>query len=238
MKILAIREGKYGDRIINNIKERGPEDWSISTWTPPKIIEPVIDEPENYLPESFEEADLILKLGEHSQPAQILPDIAEMTGAKGIIVSADFTHWIPDGLQNQLRKQLDKMGVKIVFPKPLCSLTEESAGFKESYSPYTSEIIKEFARHFGWPKMSVDLDDEGYIREVKVLRGAPCGSTEYTVPKVIGMHKDEATPKAGLMCLHYPCLASMKFEQKEDGIDTIMHTAGKVFNEGLDEALE
>ncbi len=35
------------------------------------------------------------------------------------------------------------------------------------------------------------------------------------------------------ICLHYLCLASMKLEQKDEGIDTIMHSAGKVFNESL-----
>ncbi len=237
MKILAVVEGRYGDRIVKNILERKPKDWSITTWTPPNIVEPVIDEPMDYLPEDLPEADLLLHLGENSQPAQLIPDIVELTGAKGVVASVDFSHWVPAGLQNQLQRKLNKMGIKIVFPKPLCSLTENSAGFKESYHPYTCETISEFARHFGWPKFDNKINDEGYIEKIEVLRGAPCGSTEYTVPKIIGMHAEEATPHAGLMCLHYPCLASMKFEEKEDGIDTIMHTAGKVFNEGFDEAL-
>ncbi|UMZ72504.1 DUF166 domain-containing protein [Natranaerofaba carboxydovora] len=238
MKILAIFEGAYGERIINNIENNMPEDWWVTSFTPPDIAEPVVDYPEEYLPQELPQVDLILHMAENSQAPQLLPEIVDMSGAKGVIASIDDSSWIPPGLRNQLEKQLGKKGVAIVFPKPLCSINEGSCGFEDSYYEYESEIIEEFSRYFGRPKFDVTLDEENKIKKVEVLRGAPCGATHYTVKKIKGMSVDEVTPKAGLMSIHYPCLASMEFEKKKEGnIDTIMHISGKIFNEELDKAM-
>lgn len=238
MKILAITDGVYGKRIVNTIGSKSPEDWVINNWTPPVINEPVVDEPEIFLPQSLPASDLILHLAERPQAAQLIPALTKLTGAKGVIASVDHGAWIPPGLQNQLRRELAKQDVIIVFPEPLCSLDISTAGFGEKLLPYTSEIISEFARHFGRPIFEVELDAKGDIAQVEIKRGAPCGSTEYTVGRIMGRPAATVIPTAGLLCLHYPCLASMKFEQTENGVDTIMHNSGRIFNEGLQKALD
>jgi len=238
MNLLIMIQGHYGERIADNIKAKKPEDWKVEVWSVPAITESIIDEPEVYLPGDLIPADLVLHLCESSQAAQLLPAVVEKTGAKGVIASIDSTAWIPLGLRNQLRRELSKKGVSIVFPEPLCSIDENTVGFYEkNKEPYTSEIIREFARHFGKPKLDLTIDGNGLISEAKVLRGAPCGSSEYTVRRIIGLKADQSVPKAGLMCLHYPCLASMQFEQTDNGVDTIMHTSGRVFNEAMEKAL-
>ncbi len=238
MRILAVTEGVYGNRIVSTIGSNAPADWVISSWHPPVINEPVVDEPEIYLPASLPAADLILCLGERPQVAQLLPALVRLTGARGVIASIDHSAWIPAGLQNQLRRELAASGVTIVFPEPLCSLDVSTAGFGEKLQPYTSEVISEFARFFGRPVLEVQLDGDGKIVHTMVKRGAPCGSTQYTAGRIKGMAAASAIPTAGLMCLHYPCLASMKFEQTESGVDTIMHNSGRIFNEGLQKALD
>lgn len=237
MKVLVIYESIYGERIYKNIRAKAPEDWEVFMWQPPVINEQVVDDPEVYLPEEMPSSDLIMHLAENAQAAQLIPDVVEKTGAQGVIVSIDSSDWVPLGLRNQLRRELNKMGAEVVFPEPLCSLDVDSAGFGDVNQPYTSAIISRFAEHFGRPKLRVALDGEGLIEEVEVLRGSPCGSTEYTVKRIKNRPAEGIIPKAGLMCLHYPCLASMKLEQRDGGIDTIMHTAGKVFNESMEEAL-
>lgn len=239
MKLLILIQGKYGQRIADHIDANKPQDWQLTTWLVPPITESVVDEPELYLPDNLEQADLILHLAESPQTAQLLPALAEKTGAKGIIASIDSSAWIPLGLRNQLRRELNSKDVVIVYPEPLCSIDEETVGFYENKKqPYTSAIISEFARHFGKPKLALTVDNKNSIVEAKILRGAPCGSSHYTSKRIIGLKADSAVPRAGLMCLHYPCLASMQFEQTDNGVDTIMHTSGRVFNEAMEKALE
>ena len=125
MRILAIISGEYGVRHANNIREHIPEGWSIETWKAPAAFPLIIDYPEEYLPESFEPCDLILSFAENRSVAELIPDIAEMTGAKGVIAAVDNESWLPRGLGNQLKGWLERMDVGCAVPKPLCSLTEK-----------------------------------------------------------------------------------------------------------------
>lgn len=238
MKILVLEQGVYGQRIAANIRAKAPLEWNVQELRIPAITEPIVDEPEHYLPGKLFPADLLLHVAESPQAAQLLPTVAAKTGAGAIIASIDSSAWIPTGLRNQLRRELGRLGAIIVFPEPLCSLDEETVGFNETVQPYTNEVIREFSRHFGKPVLEVQLSENGTIADIGVLRGSPCGSSEYTITRVKGMDAKKAVPTAGLMCLHYPCLASMKFEQTDSGVDTIMHNSGRIFNEGLENALK
>ncbi len=238
MKVLIIYEGVYGERIFNHICSKAPRGWEILKWKPPVINELVVDEPEKYIPEEMPAVDLIMHLAENAQAAQLIPEIVTQTGAKGVVVSVDYSAWVPPGLRKQLKRDLEELGVGVVFPEPLCSLDVSDAGFGETNQPYSNETISFFAQHFGRPELRVALDEDGKIVKADVLRGAPCGSTEFTAAKIKYRLADGLIPSAGLVCIHYPCLASMKLEQKDGGIDTIMHSAGKVFNESLEKALK
>ncbi len=59
MQILAIISGEYGQRHIDNVRKYGPDTWHINIWTAPAVFPPVIDYPEDHLPESLPPADLI-----------------------------------------------------------------------------------------------------------------------------------------------------------------------------------
>lgn len=233
-----LEQGIYGKRIAEYVKRKAPGSWSIRSFTVPSIQEPIVDEPENYLPADLPPADLILHLAEAPQAAQLIPAVVKAAGAAAVIAAIDSSAWIPSGLRNQLRRELERKGVAIVFPEPLCSLDLDTVGFGETVQPYTNETIRDFSRHFGKPILEVFLTEQGKIAEASVLRGSPCGSTEYTASRVKGMDADKAVPTSGLMCLHYPCLASMKFAQTESGVDTIMHNSGRIFNEGMENALK
>ncbi|MHB1255243.1 MAG: DUF166 domain-containing protein [Dethiobacteraceae bacterium] len=237
MRILVLVQGGYGQRVVDNLHKRAPN-WQVNTFHVPLIQEIIVDEPELFLPDRLSSCDLLLHLAETPQAAQLLPAIAELTSCKAVIASIDNAAWIPAGLRNQLRKELELKGVTIVFPEPLCSLDENTVGFGGAVQSYANEIICEFSRHFGKPILDVTLTESGQIMEARVLRGSPCGSTEYTVGLLKGMDASKAVPTSGLMCLSYPCLASMKFEQTDSGIDTIMHNSGRIFNEGMENALK
>lgn len=238
MRILITEQGIYGQRIYEHLLTTKPDHWQVFSWEPPKLSLPVIDDPSEFVPDDLPEVDLILHLSETPQAAELLPAVTEVTGAKGVIASADHAHWIPHGLRGQLKQDCNSLGAEIVFPEPLCSLTENSYSYGHKNKPYMSQIISDFASQYGWPELEVEVDSEGKITSATVKKGAPCGSSQYTCGRIIGLKANSVTPTAGLLCLHYPCLASMQFEDTPDGIDTIMHTCGKVFNEALDKALE
>ena len=124
MKILSIISGEYGERHVRNIRANGPRHWHLEVWKAPEFFPPVIDYPEDYLPDRLPTAHLILSFAEQKGVAELLPEIAEMTGARSVLVAVDNETWLPTGLARQLHSWLNRIGVNCVTPKPLCSLTE------------------------------------------------------------------------------------------------------------------
>ena len=62
MRILAIITGDYGQRHVDNIRARGPADWTVEVWNAPSALPLIVDYPEDFVPESLPPADLILAL--------------------------------------------------------------------------------------------------------------------------------------------------------------------------------
>ncbi|MCP4714897.1 MAG: hypothetical protein GY868_07260 [Deltaproteobacteria bacterium] len=240
MKILAVIQGAYGERIVINIKKHCPPGWAIELITLSKDLPVLIDTPEEFLPAKLPESDLILFLAESANASQLIPDIARMAGAAGVVAPIDHSAWLPQGLKNQIRHELDRLGIDSVYPKNFCTLTTNSCGYRDSAEPYESEIIAEFAKHFGRPKLKVDVDPTTKaIRAITVERGSACGSTLHAVNKIIGMQVDQAVPKAGLLAMQFPCLASMQMEHIDKGLyNTLMHLSGQIFNEELEPHIE
>ena len=236
MRILALVQGQYGERIVQNLRQRAPQGWTLEIITVPRVLPLIVDEPEEFLPSHITQADLLLALTESPGAAQLIPAVVKRSGAKSVIVPIDNSTWLPLGLRNQLRRELAEMDVTAAFPKTFCTLTEKSAGFRSDAEPYNDQWIASFANHFGRPKLKIHVDPEkSSIIEVTVNRGAPCGSTHYAAHRMAGMSLEEAIPRAGLLVHHYPCLASMQPEQIDDGlIETLMHVSGYVMNEEVE----
>jgi len=233
MRILTIINSDYGVRHLANITQYAPPSWVIHQWRAPVFFPLVIDYPEEFLPAELPQADLILSFAEHKGVAELIPDIAKMTGAKAVIAAVDNENCLPRGLARQLRGWLDKMGVACATPKPLCSLTETDYWVTrrqrlEHYSP----IIAEFAHFFGKPEFSITVDaDTRIISLVEVKRDAVCGCARHVAQKLIGLHVDEAEPEAGLAHHHFPCLASMGIDV--DFGDTLLHISGNIMKESV-----
>ncbi len=123
MRILAVVQGNFGTRKVENIRSHGPSDWTVEVFTPPRALPQIIDEPEEFLPEELPRADLLLYLGESPGAAQLVPEMASLSGARAVIAPIDNSAWLPPGLANQLQRELDSMGIASVFPRPFCTLT-------------------------------------------------------------------------------------------------------------------
>jgi hypothetical protein len=233
MRILAIISGEYGQRHVDNIRAHGPTDWVVEVWRAPAVLPPVIDYPEDYLPDELPPADLILSFGEHPGVAELLPEIAGMTGAQAVVAAVDSEAWLPRGLARQLRGWLEDMDVACVTPKPLCSLTDTHYSIaRRRRIKYDHPLIAEFARHFGQPDLCVTVDpDSRRITSVEVVRDSVCGCARHVAQGLVGVSADDAEQEAGLLHHHYPCLAAMGIDT--DYGDTLMHISGNLLKSNV-----
>lgn len=233
MKILAVISGPYGQRHVDNVRGNGPTDWEIEVWQAPAVLPPIVDYPEDHLPETFPPADLILSFAEHRGVAELLPEIARMSGARAVIAPVDNEAWLPRGLARQLRGWLDDIGVTCVTPKPLCSLSEASYALgRRRREGYDEPLIQEFARHFGKPELRLTVDPQlGQITAAEVVRDAVCGCASHVARGLVGTSVDDAEREAGLLHHHYPCQASMGIDS--DYGDTLMHVSGHLLRDNI-----
>jgi len=239
MRILAIISGEYGLRHVNHLRAYKPAGWSITTWKAPAAFPLIIDYPEEFLPEQFDACDLILSFAENKSVAELLPEIAKMTGARGVIVAVDHEAWLPRGLGRQLRGWLERMGVGCATPKPLCSLTAQDFKVtRREREDYECEVISEFARYFGKPDIRLTIDETNcVIKSAEARVDAVCGCARHVAEKLAGISIDEAEERAGLFHHHFPCLASM-VKLNDYNHDTLMHESGHLLQESIAEQLK
>jgi hypothetical protein len=233
MRILAVVSGEYGERHADNVRRHGPDGWSVEVWQAPAVLPPMIDYPEDYVPEDLPAADLVASFAEHKGVAELIPDVARLTGARAVIAAVDNEAWLPRGLARQLRAWLEDMGVACVTPKPLCSLTEGRYGVaRGKWIEYDDPLIAEFARYFGRPELTLTVDQSTRtITGAEVRRDAVCGCARYVAERLVGVSADDAEQEAGLLHHHYPCLASMGIDA--DFGDTLMHVSGNVLKDNV-----
>lgn len=235
MKILVVlTKGEYGQRHLTNIKQHKPESWLIHTWQAAARYPLIIDYPEDHLPTSIEPADLILSFAENKSVAELLPDIAQMTGAKGVIVAVDNESWLSRGLARQLNGWLERIGVACATPKPLCSLTKTDYKItRKERQTYDCPQISEFANYFGQPVLEIGVDPKTRsIQKTQVKVDAVCGCARHVANGIIGLSVDEVEEKAGLLHHHYPCLASM-VKLNDYNHDTLMHESGHLLVDNI-----
>ena len=236
MDILAVTQGEYGRRIVDNVRSFGPPDWRLSVWDAPMglSLNEVMDDPEAFIPEGLPKADLILALGQAPAVAVLLPDLARTTGAQGVIAPIDREEWLPSGLARQVAIWLADLGVAAVFPKPFCSLTESQYNLRSQTRSYDHSPIATFAQRFGRPELRVHVGTDGEtIEAVDVIRDAACGCARYVARGLPGTHVDESAHQAGMLHHHYPCLASMGIDP--DFNDTLMHVSGDILRDQVQE---
>ena len=188
-------------------------------------LPPIIEEPEEFLPQELPPADILLCLSESTGVAELIPDLAKMSQVKAVIAPVDDREHLPAGLKNQIKRDLETLGICSVFPLPFCSLTERASD---------NEYIREFARYFGRPKLAVTFKG-GKIQQVLLKREAPCGSTRFLAGKLMGLKLEEAERSAALLHQYYPCLASRKIERKLG--DSLLHRSADITRQAVRSAL-
>ena len=226
MKLLAVVQGNYGKRMVEAWQAHGPAGWEIETLEITTALPTVMEEPAQFLPPNIPQADLVISLGEHPGVAELLPDIVKAAGARAVIAAVDNRAWLPPGLAKQLERALQKMGVAVVFPVTFCALREGDA---------QDPLIKEFTLLFGEPEVEITVENER-VKEVRVIRSAPCGSTYFVAEALKGTKTQDAEEKSGILHHNYPCLATMNVDWQFH--DTLMHRAGYFTKQAVNRALK
>jgi hypothetical protein len=130
---------------------------------------------------------------------------------------------------------LAEAGVTAVFPKPFCSLTDDSYNVREHRLSYDDPWIAEFAGHFGRPMFHIACAGSR-ITDVEVKRDTACGSARVVARELIGENTGGAVQQAGLLHHHSPCSAAMRVDPSLG--EPLIQVAGDLMRGAVKGALE
>jgi len=226
ISIGIITRGKYGHRLIDNIKDIFP---TVTTAALPQHLPVFIEDPAAFLslssssssssfssainPAVFE-SDLVITYSLHPD---LTPEIVRQCGkhgAKAVIIPGGRAR---AGLDAQ--KVGAEYGIEVVIEEICCALNTGN-----------NAIINEFASHFGRPEFEVRID-KGKISSARVLRSSPCGATNFIAQNLVGIDIADAPARAGLLSSQYPCRAIR-------GTKTGIHSSGILHAEAVRAAIE
>ncbi|TGC09720.1 DUF166 domain-containing protein [Methanolobus halotolerans] len=211
----VITRGKYGKRLIGTIVSRTGLD--VVSAALPESIPDFIDEPEVFLEEIDLEntvfrSDILITYSLHPDLTMAIAQKAGKEGVRSLIV--------PGGAAKAPVIELDQIakqyGMYIEIEEICCTLSDNPA-----ISDFTSKLAR--------PVLEIDTDGNR-ISAVRVIRGAPCGSTWHMAEKLIGTKIEEAPSRAGLLIQQYPCRAAR-------GTLGGIHKSADIHKETVEEAI-
>jgi hypothetical protein len=216
-RIYILYHGSLGELVTEHLASSGFADRIVCIYDL-KVATVSLDDPARDLPQ-----DLPLLLGILPKAGDLVPIIAEKTGAKAVLWALEDPNLIPEG-RYSIEQELEKRGIAIAFLEPLCAL--ETGEHEE---------IQEFAESFGTPRFEVRVNPkQKVIESIKVLRDTPCGSASKIAAKLIGTsYEDQQAFDEKVLQMHdNECVAYMGPERP------IMQQAGRLLLEALKKALQ
>jgi thymidylate synthase len=211
--VLVVTQGAWGRRILDYVRKKAPDHWAVVESQISGQLPNPMDDLSGVLPMEVPAADLLLILPEHPSAPLLIPELLALSGATAVISPIDNASWFPQGEVSKLTRLLREQGMPYAFPRPFCALRETG-----------DPVIDEFVKRFGSPTLEIESADGRTVSKATVIRGAPCGCTDFVAEGLLGTRLDEAIELSGLKHHHYPCLASMSKEPEFD--DTLMHLSG------------
>lgn len=184
---------------------------------PPELLY-YVDEPQRHLPDKLPEHDVMIAINVHEDILLALPERAKEAGAKAMIIPREHPDWLSNWAWMRIQKGCQALGLECASPKPFCSLKGSRA----------HSHINQFMRHYkiGEPKFKIEVN-RGIIKDVEVLRSAPCGNTYFVAHNIVGKKVDEGLDQWVAKYWHsYPCIASMQMDSSLK--DTVLHKGGYI----------
>ena len=254
MKVVVFYSGEFGRTLIGNLvnasgfciscgdactlcksgKYSLAEDLvSVIEMPDPDTLDDFLDDVDPYIPPDIPNADIAIVSNVHPDIIFGLLPILKDKGYRGIIGGSERPKELPLGLRTQLAEEAGKLGLEAAFAKPFCALCPDPA------NPTISAFMEK--AHFGEPKIEVLTQKSRAGKETilaaNVVRSAPCGSTWYVAKRMTGLETDQPDLRERISEAHhaYPCTASM--DQDPELKDTILHKAGYIIREAVEEAI-
>jgi hypothetical protein len=219
ISICVITRGKYGLRLIENIKKNS--NFKVSSIQLPESLPDFIEDPAEFV-ESLNldlkcfSKNLIIVYTMHPDITPVIVKLAGQNRACAVIIAGS---WAKAGGEHQLLTLSKKYSIHIEIHDICCEIGRSG-----------NNTIAEFASCFGKPEIEI-ITKNGIISNVKVIRGAACGSTWHMAEGLPGLRIDEAPAKGGLLVQQYPCRALR-------GIKGGIHKAAKLHKEAVENALK
>ncbi|MDF1531225.1 MAG: DUF166 domain-containing protein [ANME-2 cluster archaeon] len=195
LSIGVITRGKYGRRLLDTLSNK--TDFCYLSTSIPQILPDFIDEPESFLDNLSLDAKVLSSelVITYSLHPDITPEIvrrAALSGAKAIIIPGGWSRAGDPGLLKDISKKYD---IEVIVEDICCEIGKSE-----------NDSVNEFASILGRPLLEVQ-GEAGKIKDIKVIRGAPCGSTWWMAEQLLGVPISEAPARAGLLVQQYPCRA-------------------------------
>ncbi|MDD5474646.1 MAG: DUF166 domain-containing protein [Candidatus Methanoperedens sp.] len=218
ISIGVITRGKYGHRLIENIKKNS--DFKVSAIEIPESLPDFIEAPSDFLAnlhldKSIFSHDLIIAYILHPDLTPEIVRLAGEQGARAVIIAGGAAR---AGGHQELFSLSEKYNMHIEVHEICCDI--EKCG---------DNVVDEFASCFGRPGLKITAK-KGIVSNVEVIRGAPCGSTWHMAKGLVGTSVEDAPGKAGLLVQQYPCRALR-------GIKGGIHKAAKLHKKAVENAL-
>jgi hypothetical protein len=215
----VITRGKYGLRLIENVRNNSI--FRISSIELPEKLPDFIETPADLINElipdkSIFSNDLIIAYTLHPDLAPQIIRLSSENGARAVIIAGGAAM---AGGQSEIARLSKRYNIDVQIHEICCDI--DSSG---------DRTIDEFASCFGKPEVIINTNN-GLIMNVKIIRGAPCGSTWHMAKGLAGTKIEEAPGKAGLLIQQYPCRA---VRGNKGGI----HKAAKLHKESIERALQ
>jgi hypothetical protein len=219
ISIGVIARGKYGRRLIQNIKKNS--NFRILSIEFPEVLPEFIEEPEEFiasldLDKRVFRCELVIAYTLHPD---LTPEIVRLSGenrACAVIIAGGISR---AGGHEELSRLADKYDMHVKVHEICCDM--EKCG---------DPVLHEFTSCFGRPEVKITIKDS-IISNVEVVRSAPCGSTWHMAGSLIGSNTEDAPAKGGLLVQQYPCRA---VRGKKGGI----HKAAELHKKAVEIALK
>lgn len=223
-RIYILYHGSLGELVTEHLVASGFADRMVCIYDL-KVAAVSLDDPARDLPPDLPlcACDLILVLGILPKAGDLVPLIAEKTGARAVLWALEDPNLIPEG-RYTIAQELEKRGIALAFMEPLCTLDRSE-----------HEEIQHFAESFGTPRFEVRVNPKlKVIERIKVLRDTPCGSASKIAAKLIGTsYENEQAFEEKVVQLHdNECVAYMGPDRP------LMQQAGRLLLDALKAAIE
>ncbi|HEX3014298.1 MAG TPA: DUF166 family protein, partial [Methanobacterium sp.] len=174
LKVAIATDGPYGERAYEYISKEFDTDF-VELEQPVSMFMDEIEIPEDAL-KRLESADILITYVLHPDLTLDLVEILH-NKVEWVIVAA----WRGKGFKNQL----ERLG-NVTCPENMCDLQENG-----------NPVFDEFVSKFGRPIVEIVVENNK-VKEIKVLRSSPCGSTFFVAEEMIGQDLEDLPIKAGL----------------------------------------